>query len=111
DKLVTGVQTCALPIYSLAPLARPLGLPAHVAVSLTAPFSTVLRFARNDKGSPLQVRGTRNDEDAPGRSSSHVVLMFFVRQTWSKSLKLTTKNTNDTKNLRLTGSRAGPNKE
>jgi hypothetical protein len=33
---------------SLAPLARPLGLPVHVEVSPTAPFSTALRSARND---------------------------------------------------------------
>src|SRR5438552_14075450 len=41
--------------------------------------STALRFARNDKESPWQVRETPNDADAPGRSSLRAPLKFCVR--------------------------------
>jgi hypothetical protein len=44
-----------------------------------------LDFARNDN---RPAREMRNDQAARCRSSSHAVLMFFVRQTWSKSAEI-----------------------
>jgi hypothetical protein len=72
----------------LQPLARPFGLPVHVAVSPTTPFSTSLHFARNDKESLSRVRETWSDEDVPAPSSLRALLKFFVRQTWSESAEI-----------------------